>query len=152
MTGWTEERVETLKRLWAKGNSASEIALVLQVTRNTVIGKVQRLKLPKRLTTNQRRPRAVNFSIANVKELAEKKSKFVFEEMCKGAPEPLMVALEDLSDRSCRWPIGDPRRDDFGFCGHPQEEGSSYCPHHADRAVNTVPKSRRGLLMMRKAA
>ena len=38
---WTEERVELLKKLWAEGLSASQIAARLGgVTRNAVIGKV----------------------------------------------------------------------------------------------------------------
>ena len=41
---WTDERVETLKRMWAEGQSASQIAKELGgVTRNAVIGKVHRL-------------------------------------------------------------------------------------------------------------
>lgn len=42
---WTDERVETLKRLWTEGHSASQIAarLGMGVTRNAVIGKVHRL-------------------------------------------------------------------------------------------------------------
>jgi len=45
--GWTEERVELLKKLWLEGLSASQIAAMLGegVTRNAVIGKVHRLKL-----------------------------------------------------------------------------------------------------------
>src|ERR1700712_4517764 len=45
--GWTEERVELLKKLWLEGLSASQIAGILGegVTRNAVIGKVHRLKL-----------------------------------------------------------------------------------------------------------
>jgi GcrA cell cycle regulator len=45
--GWTEERVELLKKLWMEGLSASQIAGILGegVTRNAVIGKVHRLKL-----------------------------------------------------------------------------------------------------------
>jgi GcrA cell cycle regulator len=44
--GWTEERVELLKKLWADGLSASQIAGRLgEVTRNAVIGKVHRLGL-----------------------------------------------------------------------------------------------------------
>ncbi len=48
--GWTDERVEILKKLWAKGLTASQIALELGegVTRNAVIGKVHRLKLAPR--------------------------------------------------------------------------------------------------------
>src|SRR5262249_62413387 len=44
--GWTDERVETLKKLWLDGLSASQIAKHLGgVTRNAVIGKVHRLGL-----------------------------------------------------------------------------------------------------------
>jgi len=48
--GWTDERVELLKKLWMEGLSASQIAAELGdgVTRNAVIGKVHRLKLSAR--------------------------------------------------------------------------------------------------------
>ena len=46
---WTDERVETLKRMWAEGQSASQIAKELGgVTRNAVIGKAHRLGLQSR--------------------------------------------------------------------------------------------------------
>jgi hypothetical protein len=46
---WTDERVEKLKKLWAEGLSASQIAAQLGgVSRNAVIGKVHRLSLPGR--------------------------------------------------------------------------------------------------------
>ena len=50
---WTDERVEILTKMWAEGNSASQIAKELGgVTRNAVIGKVHRLGLSNRATTN----------------------------------------------------------------------------------------------------
>lgn len=62
--GWTDERVETLKKLWMEGLSASQIAGELGegVTRNAVIGKVHRLKLSGRAkpATSSARPRNVN--------------------------------------------------------------------------------------------
>ena len=46
---WTDDRVETLKRMWGEGQSASAIAKELGgVTRNAVIGKVHRLGLSNR--------------------------------------------------------------------------------------------------------
>ena len=46
---WTDERVETLKKMWGEGQSASQIAKELGgVTRNAVIGKVHRLGLSNR--------------------------------------------------------------------------------------------------------
>src|SRR6186713_2052734 len=57
---WTDERVEQLKKLWADGLSASQIASQLGgVTRNAVIGKVHRLNLSGRAkpASNAARPR-----------------------------------------------------------------------------------------------
>ena len=57
---WTDERVELLKKLWADGLSASQIASQLGgVTRNAVIGKVHRLNLSGRAkpASNAARPR-----------------------------------------------------------------------------------------------
>src|SRR5258705_2607541 len=52
--GWTDERVEMLKRLWLDGLSASQIAKQLGgVTRNAVIGKVHRLGLSGRATPSK---------------------------------------------------------------------------------------------------
>src|SRR5438552_11693399 len=52
--GWTDERVETLKKLWLDGLSASQIAKHLGgVTRNAVIGKVHRLGLSGRATPSK---------------------------------------------------------------------------------------------------
>ena len=62
---WTDERVETLKKLWADGLSASQIAAELGgITRNAVIGKVHRLglsgraKSPSSAAPRPRKPRA----------------------------------------------------------------------------------------------
>src|SRR5262245_23827496 len=62
---WTDERVETLKKLWTEGLSASQIAAELGgVTRNAVIGKVHRLglagraKSPSSTAPRPRKPRS----------------------------------------------------------------------------------------------
>ena len=59
--GWTDERVELLKKLWQDGLSASQIAKQLGgVTRNAVIGKVHRLGLSGRATPSK--PRSCSIS------------------------------------------------------------------------------------------
>ena len=64
---WTPEKVEKLKELWGKGNTASEIAQILGgVTRNAVIGKAHRLNLSSKM-----KPRSsshVNKKIINNQE------------------------------------------------------------------------------------
>lgn len=57
---WTDERIEELRRLWAEGLSASQIAKMLGgVTRNAVIGKIHRMGLSGRVkTVRANKPRA----------------------------------------------------------------------------------------------
>ena len=39
----------------------------------------------------------------------------------------LRLSLMELPEKTCKWPIGDPSADDFGFCGLPVEQGKRYC-------------------------
>lgn len=56
------------------------------------------------------------------------------------AVAPLMVALVDLGPSMCRFPVGDPREEGFGFCGHLAD--GAYCWHHAALCY-TAPEDRR---------
>ena len=44
---WSKEQIDILRRLWSRGEPARIIALQLRTTRNAVIGKANRLGLPK---------------------------------------------------------------------------------------------------------
>ena len=58
---WTPEKVEKLKELWGKGNTASEIAQILGgVTRNAVIGKAHRLNLSGKIQTKKNSSLAIS--------------------------------------------------------------------------------------------
>lgn len=163
---WTDERINTLKKMWKEGKSAAEIAKVLGkgVTRNAVIGKAHRMGL-------SGRPSPIKKPVAPKKETVvrakEKISATPTKPLAKkAAPAPVKnplltkeaeeikkmdreavqigggVALIDLSERMCKWPIGDPRDDDFSFCGRTIRPGTPYCPEHAAMAYQT--SSRRG--------
>jgi len=41
------------------------------------------------------------------------------------------IALTELDNHTCRWPIGDPKDADFHFCGHKVKTGQTYCEEHA---------------------
>jgi GcrA cell cycle regulator len=131
--GWTDERVEQLKTLWAEGLSASQIARAIGgVSRNAVIGKVHRLGLAGRAgPTRVERPRTASHK----------------QSVRVAAPEPVVVeeapiVLDDgnfatmltINDRMCRWPVGDPSENDFHFCGRKPKDGSPYCEAHARKA------------------
>lgn len=51
------------------------------------------------------------------------------------------VRLVDLDSHTCRWPIGDPRDEDFCFCGRKVRAGQTYCDEHA--AIVYVKANRR---------
>ncbi len=51
------------------------------------------------------------------------------------------LTLMQLSERTCKWPVGDPATDDFWFCGLPSVAGKPYCETHV--AVAFQPMSAR---------
>src|SRR4051794_13958828 len=142
--GWTDERVELLKKLWQDGLSASQIAKQLGgVTRNAVIGKVHRLGLSGRATPSKpqrtvfkapRAPRPVSAAPSAPRRLAEPSAHH-------HAPTPMRLVDEapgtatvlTLGAHMCKWPIGDPSLDTFTFCGRGAHDGP-YCHEHAQVA------------------
>ncbi len=132
---WTPERVEMLKTLWAEGLSASQIAARLGVvTRNAVIGKIHRLGIAAREHGNKggrrarigpRPPGETRAAPAQTRE----------EAIAPPEPSPDNVTVLELSDHRCRWPLGDPKGEDFRFCGNKTPgPGQTYCDYHTRRA------------------
>jgi GcrA cell cycle regulator len=135
--GWTDDTVETLKRLWGEPDlSAAVIAQRLGVTRNAVLGKIHRLGLskpralrPLAKRTPEPRPRRLPRPCAVVPVAAMARPQAVAPERLEVGPG-LVPHLEDLPRRACHWPLGDPQAADFTFCGRFAETGP-YCPAHA---------------------
>jgi GcrA cell cycle regulator len=170
---WTEDRVDRLKKLWSEGLSASQIAAQLGgVSRNAVIGKVHRLNLPgrakaggatsarsqKRVTapvparpTTSFAPRPANRPIPRAAGSAVMKEEIeidVLEEM--EAPRSNVVVpifkrvpLIRLTERTCKWPLGDPLKDDFCFCGNDSPDNTPYCNYHQKLAYQPSADRRR---------
>jgi GcrA cell cycle regulator len=153
--GWTDERVELLKKLWQDGLSASQIAKQLGgVTRNAVIGKVHRLGLsgraapskPARTVFKAPRPaRAVAAAPSAPRRIAEPVAtalqpqpspvRYVEE-------EPGMATVLTLGAHMCKWPIGDPAMDNFTFCGRRSSEGP-YCHEHSQVAYQPAQSKKK---------
>ena len=191
---WSDERVAILKKMWLEGSSASEIAKELgNVTRNAVIGKVNRLGMSNRDTNNLKsgsstssatksvrrgRPPKVNkeekkrgrphklkdpgdfpgtldlkekSTISSAKEmrLDENKTKLAsdlseetLQNILKVEMESKKISLMELTERTCKWPIGDPATDTFWFCGHESEPGKPYCKTHISIAFQPITQRR----------
>ena len=52
------------------------------------------------------------------------------------------ISLMDLTERTCKWPIGDPATDKFWFCGHEAEPGKPYCKTHISIAFQPITQRR----------
>ena len=206
---WTDERVETLKKMWADGQSASQIAKELGgVTRNAVIGKVHRLGLSNRAggaaaeedavaeaptakPADPPRVEPVAAQAAPPRPAPEPRVAPAAERPAPAAPaaapsagpsnvtplplrkaivpagQPLppqpsineispetlasarevekrarRLSLMDLTERTCKWPIGDPATDDFWFCGLPSQPGKPYCEAHVGVAFQPMSARR----------
>jgi GcrA cell cycle regulator len=140
--GWTEERVELLKKLWQDGLSASQIAKQLGgVTRNAVIGKVHRLglsgraKSPSNAAPRPRKPRSSGMIRVSRPQIRGNTA-LAYDYEVEPEPELLEIPLEQrktllqLNEHTCRWPIGDPGSGDFFFCGGESANELPYCTYH----------------------
>ena len=157
---WTDERVEQLKKLWADGLSASQIAAELGgITRNAVIGKVHRLGLSGRAKSSSSgapRPRKArspahmlrigrgairgNTALAHAYDLEIEAEPELLDNII---PIGQRRTLLELNEQTCRWPVGDPGSTDFFFCGGNAIMGLPYCGYHARIAYQPAADRRR---------
>lgn len=194
---WTDERVETLKRMWGEGQSASQIAKELGgVTRNAVIGKVHRLGLSNRagagaaepaeaapapveapveerphMRTESATPQRAPKPDPEAEEVEELDENGIPISAARRAiipagqplppqpsaneisPEALAkvneveksakkIGLMELTEKTCKWPVGDPATPDFWFCGLPTQQGKPYCEAHVGVAFQPMSSRR----------
>ena len=193
---WTDERVETLKKMWAEGQSASQIAKELGgVTRNAVIGKVHRLGLSNRVggAPEPAKDRADQAPKLDAKPAVAAKPAQPTAKPAQSTAAPAAVrpdpapaqgqpgqrkpvvpagqplppqpsageispealasvreiekkarrlTLMELTERTCKWPIGDPATEDFWFCGLAAQAGKPYCEAHVGVAFQPMSSRR----------
>ena len=198
---WTDERVETLRRMWGDGASASQIAKELGgVTRNAVIGKVHRLGLSNRVVGEPEvpadapppgempgDPEPVEAPGAPAEPVIEPEPEpeeddddeprttaavphgatvtSIRKPLLAGQPLPPQpsaneispealakvnavektakkLGLMELTERTCKWPIGDPATPKFWFCGLPTQQGKPYCEAHVSVAFQPMSSRR----------
>ena len=131
---WNEEKVNKLKELWGKGNTASQIAEIIGgVSRNAVIGKAHRLNLSSKIKTRNASSNqnfSINSEVNNSQQKQVKKSKFKSLLIDKDFEPESPKKLEELDESSCKWPIGHPEEKSFYFCGRSSLKDFSYCKLH----------------------
>ena len=204
---WTDERVETLKKMWGEGQSASQIAKELgSVTRNAVIGKVHRLGLSNRVGTgpvppvpvppsktvplkdkpaakSAGRDDAIPDVLSDTPQMAAEEPDDLLDDdeeedlappvmsaarraiIPAGQPLPPQPSLNEISpealakvnevektarkltlmeltEKTCKWPVGDPATENFWFCGLAVQQGKPYCEAHVGVAFQPMSARR----------
>ena len=131
---WNEIKVNKLKELWGKGNTASQIAQIIGgISRNAVIGKANRLNLSAKIKT---RSVGLNHNYENSIEDKDsrskknKRSRFNSLIIEKDFEPENPKQLEELTDDICKYPINHPDEKNFYFCGRSSLKDFSYCKLH----------------------
>jgi GcrA cell cycle regulator len=143
---WTAERIAQLQNGVSAGLSCAQIANEIGVSRNAVIGKINRLGL-----SRGRSPAALRSGnsgpIRRPQVLTQRlllNALFVSAPIAENVLSPEPCSLINLTPCKCRWPISDAAVD-FTFCGNSTVNGMSYCPGHmriAYRASSKRPQRR----------
>lgn len=142
---WTDEMVESLRQMWVEGLTATEIAKKLGVSKNSIVGKVHRLCLTARPSPIKKKDEEINEQEAGNTPQPTEQPAIVAKiaPKAKNVTEPKeenkktadgKTRLVDLDSHTCRWPIGDPRDEDFCFCGKKVRAGQTYCDEHSTMA------------------
>jgi len=140
-SSWTDQKVAIALQMAEEGASAAQIAAAIgDVSRNAVIGKLNRIGKPLSGVNGLRRagtPR--ERAIAVRRPPSRPRSKFIPAfEPTPVEPTPELIALEvergdgvhivDLETHHCRWPHGNDG--ETWYCGRQRDGDSSYCEGH----------------------
>lgn len=143
------------------------------VSRNAVIGKVHRLKLSSRgrataAPTRQKKAPTTSAATTTAKTVTRAapvirpvtvsvgatalQAQFEVEPVARQilrsdenvvVPISRRLKLVQLSERTCKWPNGDPLSEDFSFCGNACAETGPYCGYHSRIAYQPAAERRR---------
>ncbi|MCQ8783229.1 GcrA family cell cycle regulator [Mangrovibrevibacter kandeliae] len=95
-------------------------------------------------TVSRPMPRLVGATALKFETVADAVSDIVIETpSAEVVPISRNLTLIQLTERTCKWPLGDPLSEDFRFCGNHSGEGSPYCAYHNRMAFQPASDRRR---------
>ncbi len=81
-------------------------------------------------------------SSAETGEIDAEIDKIALANMIELEKKAKKLTLLELTEKTCKWPIGDPATSEFWFCGHPSEQGKPYCETHISIAFQPMTTRR----------
>lgn len=132
---WTGEHIVRASELWQTGLSAAKVGAILTKefgivrSRSSVLGALHRSRLERR---------GLAKSPTHPVSLHKRWNQTVAAIYRSQLPSP--------QRGSCVWPVGDPRKPGFRYCGHSLYPGrQDYCEHHCERAFKNWDEVKAGL-------
>lgn len=129
---WNDQRVDLLRRLYADGLSASQMAAQLGCSRNAVIGKAHRLELSRSPSTISR-AKADGAHYARAARMANRRAQVKSAAPVRLRPVQHIAGnktIYELGLGDCRWPLGEQLAPARLFCGAKTISGRPYCGEH----------------------
>ena len=144
---WTEEEVEGLRRLWAKGHTGSEIASILGKSRNAVMGRISRMREHGERMPSERERKPPKPKVAKVPRV--RKTRIVLPKIKKEPIEYVNVDYDphknypkfhELKKWQCRYIMNDGHASQYVFCGE-RTNFESFCPAHKQLCYTKAVKN-----------
>jgi GcrA cell cycle regulator len=133
---WSEDVIAKLRALWSEGLSTAEIGRRLNISKNAVVGKAHRLNLPPRPSPIRRTDGAGAPARPPAPRRAQGPTLPPLAAAAMGVSSPALRPIvsppkQSLRATPCCWPIGEPGKPSFHFCGTVSVAGKPYCEEHA---------------------
>lgn len=153
MDYWTESQKAFVKDKWENGVSARTIAAEFHTSRNAICGLVNRnhWRTPNVIANRVPKPRekkAARQVSYNITRTPERRHSPKPQPPLEQDPAPTIddmaipmaqrCSLMQLTDKTCRFPVGYPGSPDFFFCGALPRDGSPYCTGHHWRTIQPL--------------
>ena len=163
MSDWDPHTITQLRDLWGQGLTTAVIGQRLNVSKNAVVGKAHRLKLPPRPSPIRRAGEAGRIESKTSRPPQKRLTRILLGTEAGSAPPAVIFAPltpaalpklpslptaehpsrrtgHSLTVRQCSWPIGDPGMPSFHFCASDAELGKPYCREHCGIAYRRQTK------------
>lgn len=146
----SQDNVSTLKKLWGAGLSAFECGLEIGLTgepsevREIVLRAIEKAAKPEAPPPKAKVPVSRSNLRGSVRAVPRnddpdfKPEKFVGVAAAfdRAIPVEQRKTLLQLTEKTCHWPVGEPREPGFFFCGGDAVEDEAYCSFHCRVAYN----------------